>query len=998
MKKRIFSLAVSILMTIALIPQGAVMVMAQDDFTIEQIQEETQQAENAAEPDAVLRAAAGMEAPKQYTEITEDTWNMTTGIYRVTRDVKIESSKADNGLRVEKGAKVLLYIDEGKTLTVIGRGPIGVICPGYAGILLPEGSTLTVAGKGTLNATGGDGGNGLGGNDAYDSKITDKFVEVGYGGRNDWYPHGNYMELAAGGCGAGAGIGTDGGYGGVGGAGGELHYAATDSDSNKYGNEGGAGTPGTAAEPAGTLIVTGSVTVNAQGGKAGQGGRGGDWGSYAEKKFTWTGVSAGTSGGGGGGGGGGAADGIGCGGSGGGGGGGGASANVDGERALFGACDLDDLWGHGGEGGASWDGNPGERGREGSNGGDDTSASRKYAKAGGAGGASPARKTVAFYTYKSSASDNPTVNCTTGSGVTRSATSLGSLQEFMSKGGSLVSSGTALYDGNQHGVSVDGSNKLSTQEANVLLAQEGGDWPDSGTVTIDGFDVSYSIAYYDEAGSKLETAPVMPGQYAAVVTFTSEKAEYCGDWVETFTIAKKQVEKPTPRALVFECGNWYTGEGAQQDAFQGLEETDYKFVPNKKAADGTTSLRSAKAAGSYQACFRLKDPETCAWAGEPDDAAEVWVPWSIALQEFDANDSEITYWGTAYDNTVTTVENTGEPVWVRPWYTYARGTDGKYPEWFTHWGSKDRPTTDRRSSAVFYMKGVNDREGLVGYHTNADGILDLVTAEQVYAWVNGVDIDGEHKPVQSGDKVWYKTGDDGWKVPLAVGETGPEGAEGYVIARDYAYADKLGVKDPGIYQAYAWFDDGAGFASTSLAEATVEVRGTISDAKVTGIKDKTYTGKKLTQSKLKVVLDGKTLVNGKDYKVTYTDNTNAGTAKVEITGINEQDGMIIKTFKIAKATQKVKAVTPKNDATKKLAVGKSFMIKATASKEQGTAQFKKVSGNKKLKISSTGKVTAEKGLKKGKTYTLKYKVRIKATENCKTTKYVTRTVKIKISK
>ena len=63
MKKRIFSLAVSILMTIALIPQGAVMVMAQDDFTIEQIQEETQQAEDAAEPDAVLRAAAGMEAP-----------------------------------------------------------------------------------------------------------------------------------------------------------------------------------------------------------------------------------------------------------------------------------------------------------------------------------------------------------------------------------------------------------------------------------------------------------------------------------------------------------------------------------------------------------------------------------------------------------------------------------------------------------------------------------------------------------------------------------------------------------------------------------------------------------------------------------------------------------------------------------------------------------------------------------------------------------------------
>ena len=263
------------------------------------------------------------------------------------------------------------------------------------------------------------------------------------------------------------------------------------------------------------------------------------------------------------------------------------------------------------------------------------------------------------------------------------------------------------------------------------------------------------------------------------------------------------------------------------------------------------------------------------------------------------------------------------------------------------------------------MKGMNDREGLVGYHTNADGSLDLVTAEQVYAWVNGVDIDGEHKPVQSGDKVWYKTGEDGWKVPLAVEGTRPEGAEGYVIARDYAYADKLGVKDPGVYQAYAWFDEGAGFAATSLAEATVVVGTSISGAEVTGITDKTYTGKELTQSNIKVDLDGKTLAEGTDYKVTYTDNTNAGTAKVKITGINEYKGTINRTF----------------------------TIKATASKEQGTAYFKKVSGKKAVTISTSGKVTVKKGTKAG-TYTLKYKVRIKATSNYKTTAYVKKTVKI----
>jgi hypothetical protein len=108
--------------------------------------------------------------------------------------------------------------------------------------------------------------------------------------------------------------------------------------------------------------------------------------------------------------------------------------------------------------------------------------------------------------------------------------------------------------------------------------------------------------------------------------------------------------------------------------------------------------------------------------------------------------------------------------------------------------------------------------------------------------------------------------------------------------------------------------------------------------------------------------------------------------------------IINKTFKITKATQKVKAVTPKNGATKKIALGKSFKIKAAASKEKGKAQFKKVSGNSKLKLSSAGKVTAKGGLVKGRTYTLKYKVRIKATKNYKATKYVKRTLKIKIRK
>ena len=170
---------------------------------------------------------------------------------------------------------------------------------------------------------------------------------------------------------------------------------------------------------------------------------------------------------------------------------------------------------------------------------------------------------------------------------------------------------------------------------------------------------------------------------------------------------------------------------------------------------------------------------------------------------------------------------------MRPWWTPAKATDGRFPEWFTHWGSEDRPTTDARSACVMYFKGQDDREGLVGYHENADGSLEPVTGDQVYAWMFGVDVGDEHVAVEAGDKVWYKTDEDGWKVPLAVESgkselstqaAGPEGAEGYVVARDCAYADRLGVKDEGTYEAYAYFDAGAGFAPITLAAATVVIK------------------------------------------------------------------------------------------------------------------------------------------------------------------------------
>ena len=130
------------------------------------------------------------------------------------------------------------------------------------------------------------------------------------------------------------------------------------------------------------------------------------------------------------------------------------------------------------------------------------------------------------------------------------------------------------------------------------------------------------------------------------------------------------------------------------------------------------------------------------------------------------------------------------------------------------------------------LKGKPDGNPTVAWTTSDQGASqasesgteassDAAAADQDAAQAEGAST--THLDVQSGDKVWYKTDKDGWKIPIAVGEDKPKEAQGYVVARDYAYADKLGVMEPGTYQAYALFDEGAGFAPTSLAEETVVV-------------------------------------------------------------------------------------------------------------------------------------------------------------------------------
>ena len=143
-------------------------------------------------------------------------------------------------------------------------------------------------------------------------------------------------------------------------------------------------------------------------------------------------------------------------------------------------------------------------------------------------------------------------------------------------------------------------------------------------------------------------------------------------------------------------------------------------------------------------------------------------------------------------------------------------------------------------------------------------------------------------------------------------------------------------------------------------------------AKVTGIKTKTYTGKQIKQSKLKVTLDGVVLINKADYTVTYKNNKAAGKATLTITGIGKYTGTIEKTFKIKPKATAISSV--KNSAKKTVTLKWKKAASGTGYQIQ-YAQKKNFKGKKTVTVSKL-KTTSKKikKLKKGKTYYFRLRV------------------------
>ena len=144
-------------------------------------------------------------------------------------------------------------------------------------------------------------------------------------------------------------------------------------------------------------------------------------------------------------------------------------------------------------------------------------------------------------------------------------------------------------------------------------------------------------------------------------------------------------------------------------------------------------------------------------------------------------------------------------------------------------------------------------------------------------------------------------------------------------------------------------------------------RTSIAKASVSGLKNKTYTGKAINPTPV-VKLNGKTLKSGTDYTVSYKNNKAVGTATVTITGKGAYTGTAKATFKI----------NPKKTTLKKLTSPKTKKLKVTYSKVSGITGYQvtySTSGKftkkttKSVNASGTSKTISK--LTKGKTYYVK---------------------------
>ena len=152
----------------------------------------------------------------------------------------------------------------------------------------------------------------------------------------------------------------------------------------------------------------------------------------------------------------------------------------------------------------------------------------------------------------------------------------------------------------------------------------------------------------------------------------------------------------------------------------------------------------------------------------------------------------------------------------------------------------------------------------------------------------------------------------------------------------------------------------------------------------------TYNGKNQKPSVTVKDRTGKVLVNGTDYKLVYPSSPkNAGLYVMSVEFKGSYAGVDDYQFNIVTAKNPM-TVTAKKTVTANSKKKTTIKSAVTVKKAQGKVTYK--TNNKKVTVSS-GKMIVQKGLKKGKTYTVKVTVTAKGNKNYKK---LSKTVSVKV--